>query len=165
MDVRFSSSIDRGSVVFCLVKRPLKIAEAVPRDHRANIRIGLKTFNRRSENGSGSEFLGPSYNHIIKFVVLGLVDNKLLDADAVLTSVLAELNSVKRATGKGTTVNIQDTTHPDTDVSVQISTRHNDSRVLPSKFQSQWGHVLRGSERNLATNFFRSDKRDVLDDR
>jgi len=92
------------------------------------------------------------------------VDDKLLDADAVLTSVLAELNSVKHATGRGVAGNIQDATHPDTDVSVQVSTRQDDSRVLPSKFQSQWGHVLRGSERDLAADFFRSDKRDVFDD-
>ena len=83
------------------VNHPLKITEPVPGDHRANIRIGLKTFNRRSENGSGSEFLGPSHNHIMEFVVLGLVDDKLLDADAVLTSVLAELNSEKCATVRG----------------------------------------------------------------
>lgn len=101
----------------------------------------------------------------MEFVVLGLVDDKLLDADAVLTSVLAELNSEKRATVRGKVGNIQNTTHPDTDVSVQVSTRQDDSRVLSSQFQSQRGHVLRGSERNLATGFFRSDKRDVLDDR
>jgi hypothetical protein len=151
--------------VFGLVKYSPEIAEPVPRDHRANIRIGLESFNRRGENRSGSEFLGASHNHIIKFVVLGLVDDKLLDADAVLTSVLAEPNSVKRATVRGMVGNVQDTTHPDTDVSVQVGTRQDDSRVLPSQFQSQRGHVLRGSERDLATDFFRSDKRDVLDDR
>ena len=87
-----SSGIDRGSIVFGLVKHPLKITEPVPRDHCANIRIGLESFNGRGENRSRSEFLGPSYDHIIKFVVLGLVDDKLFDADAVLTSVLAESN-------------------------------------------------------------------------
>ena len=59
----------------------------------------------------------------------------------------------------------QDTPHPDADITVQVSTRQDNSWVLSSQFQSQRSHVVRGSEGNLATNFFRSDKRDVLDDR
>ena len=93
------------------------------------------------------------------------MDDELLDTDAVLTSVLAELDSVKCATVRGMVENIQDATHPDADVSVQVSTRQDDSWVLSSKFQSQRSHVLRSSERNLATDFFRSDKRDVFYDR
>ena len=89
MNVRFSSGVDRSSIVFRLVKYPLEIAEPVPRNHRTNIRIGLKSLDRRGENRSGSKFLGTSHNDIIKFVILGLVHDELLDADAVLTSILA----------------------------------------------------------------------------
>lgn len=62
-------------------------------------------------------------------------------------------------------IHVQDTAHPDTDVSIQVSTRQNYSRVLSSQFQSQWGHVVCGGKRNLATNFFRSNERYVLDNR
>ena len=64
------------------------------------------------------------------------MDEKLLNANTVLTSVLAELNSMKDVRVRKVTKNIQDTTHPDTDVSVQVSTWQDDSGVLSSKFQS-----------------------------
>ena len=92
MNVGLSSGIDRGSIVFSLIDRPLEIPEPVPGDHRANVRISLETLNRGSKHRSRSEFLGPSYNYIVKFVVLGLVDDQFLDADAILTSILANCN-------------------------------------------------------------------------
>jgi len=88
------------------------------------------------ENRSGLKFLGPSHHYIIKFIVLGLADNELLGANTVLTSVSAELDLVKRAAVRGMVENVQDTKHPDTDASVQVSTRQDDSRVLSSQLQS-----------------------------
>jgi hypothetical protein len=123
VNVRLSSSINRGSIVLGLIKYPPEIAEPVLGNHRTNVRIGLESFDRRGKNRSGSEFLGASYNHIIELVVLGLVDDKLFDADAVLTSVLAERNSAKCVTVGRVAENLQDATHPDTDVSVQVSAR------------------------------------------
>ena len=73
-----------------LVEYPPEIAEPVPRNHRANIRVGLESFDGRGENRSRSKFLGTAHNNIVKLLVLGLVDDKLLDADAILASVLAK---------------------------------------------------------------------------
>ena len=95
MNVRLSSSIDRSSVMFSLVEHPLEITEPVPGNHCANVRISLESFNGRGENGTRSKFLGASHDDIVKLFVLGLVDDKLLNADAVLTSVLARQRSVE----------------------------------------------------------------------
>jgi hypothetical protein len=105
--------------MFGLVKYPFEVTEPVLGNHRTDVRIGLKSFNRRGQNGPGSKFLGASQNHIIKLFVLRLVDDKLLKADTILTSVLAVSDSVKCARVR-TWENVQDTTHPDTDVSVQV---------------------------------------------
>lgn len=165
VNVWLSSGIDRSSIMFGLVKHPLDITEPVPGDHRANVCIGFETLNRRGEYRSRSKLLRTSHNHVIKFIVLGLVNEKFLDTDTVLTSVLAEGKSVEGVRARKAVEDIQNTTHPDTDVSIQISTWQDDSGVLSSKLQSQRCHVLRGSERDLATDFFRSDECDVLDDR
>lgn len=60
---------------------------------------------------------------------------------------------------------VQDTAHPDTDISIKVGARQDYSRVLSSQFQGQRSHVVRGSKRDLAADFLRSDKRDVFDDR
>ena len=72
---------------------------------------------------------------------------------------------MNRTTAGRVTENIQDTTHPDTGVSVQVSTRQDNGWVLSPQLQSQRSHVVRGSERDLATDFLRSNKRDVFNDR
>jgi len=89
VNIRFCSAIDRSSGVFSLVNNPPEIAEPVPRNHCANIGIGLESFDRRGKNRSGSKFLGASYDRIVKLVILGLVDDKLLNTNAVLASILA----------------------------------------------------------------------------
>ena len=93
------------------------------------------------------------------------MNDEPFNADAVLTSVLAEQHSVKRATARRVMMHVQDTTHPDTDVSIEVGTRQDHSRVLSSQFQSQWSHVVRGSKCDLASNFLGSNERDVFDDR
>ena len=62
-------------------------------------------------------------------------------------------------------MHVQNTTHPNTDVSIQVGAGQYYGWILSSQFQSQWSHVVRGSKCDLATDFFRSDKRDVLNDR
>ena len=100
----------------------------------------------------------------MKLVILGLVDDKFLDANTILTGILARWNSVKDATVKRVEY-IQDTTHPDTYVSVQVCTWQDDCWILSSQLQGQWGHVFRGGKGDLATDFLRPDKGDVLDNR
>ena len=151
--------------MFSLVKYPPDITEPGVGNHRADVRIRLESLDGGSENRSRSKFLGPSHNHIVKLVILGLVDDKFLDADTILTSVLARWNSVKHATVKILEENIQDTTHPDTYVSVQVCAGQDDGRILPSQFQSQWGHVVCSGKRDLATDFLRPNKGDVLNNR
>lgn len=75
MNVRLSSGFDRGSISLSLFEYPPEVAESVRGNHRTNIRISLESFDGRGENRSGSKFLGPSHHHIVKFVVLGLVDD------------------------------------------------------------------------------------------
>lgn len=96
VNVRLSSGIDRGSVVFSLVEDSFEITESVLGNHRTDIRVGFEPFDGRSENRSGSKFLGASHDHIVKLFVLGLMNDELFDADAVLTSVLAEQHLVNR---------------------------------------------------------------------
>jgi endonuclease/exonuclease/phosphatase (EEP) superfamily protein YafD len=96
---------------------------------------------------------------------LGLVDDQPFDADAILTSVLAKMQSAKCTAAERMMENTQNAAHPDADVSVEVGSRQDNSGVLSSQLQGQRGHVLSSSNRNLATNFLRSDKRDVFDDR
>jgi hypothetical protein len=90
VNVGLSSGINRSSIVLSLVEYSLQITEPVPGNHCTNVRIGFESFDGRGENGSGSKFLGASQNHIVKFFVLGLMDNEPFNTDTVLTSVLAK---------------------------------------------------------------------------
>ena len=57
----------------------------------------------------------------------------------------------------------QDTTHPYADIPIEVGSRQDYSRILSSQFQSQRSHVVCGGEGDLATDFLRSDKGNVLD--
>lgn len=164
VNIGLSSGIYRGSIVFGLVKYSLEITEPVLGNHSTNIRIGLESFDRRGKNRSGSKFLGAAHNHIVELFVLGCVNDEPFNTDAILTSVLTKRDSAKLVTARRVVIHIQDTAHPDTDISVEIGTRQDYSRVLSPKFQSQWSHVVCGSEGNLATDFLRSDECNVFDD-
>jgi hypothetical protein len=76
--------------MFSLVDRPLQIEESVSRNHSTDVGIGLEPFDGGREDRSRSKFLGAAHDHIVKFIVLRLVDDKFLETDAVLTGVLAK---------------------------------------------------------------------------
>ncbi len=46
---------------------------------------------------------------------------------------------------------LQEPTHPDAGILLDISRGHDDSRILPSKFKSYWGEMLGSRKRNLGS--------------
>lgn len=64
------------------------------------------------------------------------MDDQLLDADAILTSVLAKPQLEKYTTVKRMMEDIQDAAHPDANISIEVGTRQDNCGVLSSQFQS-----------------------------